>query len=950
VSESSPLRKYCNPKCKGFCEDIKEPESFHNPQAKIVFLVDAPAYETIKDPDDSWSTTEVLNTERYCGYEFFGLLLDNGFKEKQLNDDITILPLTGCILPKSAEPIKEKLHRSCARCNILKIVEDINPHIVVAVGEEALSALPKTISEFLRMGRKNGKYMVNVYRSVAPHRLYYYLPDYEKAVTEYDNKNDVPYNDFMANIKNILLVHNTGITPKPVDYTFIDTPEKLVEVYEIMKAQPILATDIETSGLDPFSKKAKVVSISFSWEEHQGICIPLYHDECPFDEEQLKVVAELVKDILEDDKILKLLHNGKFDCNYLELTMGIKTANFGFDTMLAHYALDEARGTHGLKRLALQHTDLGDYDAFLDTWMQVNGLKNCGYDVIPLDILWQYNCCDTDATLRLYNLFRERLLEEPGDLGVFRDLMDISEAFSQIERNGWTIDLSVLAKLEESMPKEIEVLTQNFFSYPEVIDIQMELQSVENKKKSPKQLEFNPDSPIQMRKLLFDKLQLQEYIPMKKLKDFLTDKGKAERIKMFRTRTKWKTIKDVPLKFLSTGAEVLEFFDELDVHECVKILMSLRKLQKLYGTYVQPVRDTWISDDGYVHASNQIAGTQTGRLACSNPNLQNIPRGSTIKNMFISKFKGGLIGQLDYSQIELRVAALVSREPVLLESYRNGEDIHKRTAAIVNEIDIKEVTKEQRQNVKDVNFGILYGRSAFSLAPKLKKTVDEAEVFIENYFERLPLLKQFIDSKKMEIIDLEVSTSMFGRKRRFTGLNKTWMNFANDKEKRASIEANLREGVNHVIQSTAASFTLYSVIELEKFLKRSGLKSQILGTVYDSIMLDLYPGEQAEVLANAKRIMEEVGVRLGLDWIDIPIVADCEVGPRWGKLAHAVFTEKDREEMMANEEQQKRALDGKRADEGKKIKDSFSSYYDLASSQFLHFNNGQLMEEDLFAA
>jgi DNA polymerase I-like protein with 3'-5' exonuclease and polymerase domains len=273
----------------------------------------------------------------------------------------------------------------------------------------------------------------------------------------------------------------------------------------------------------------------------------------------------------------------------------------------------------------------------------------------------------------------------------------------------------------------------------------------------------------------------------------------------------------------------------------------------------------------------------------------NIPRKSVIKNLFISRFEGGYFGQLDYSQIELRIAATLSKDPFLIDAYMSGVDIHKYTAALMYGIPIESVTKEQRQAAKTINFGNIYGMGPEALAAQLKISVDGAKEFLNKYFAVFEILKQWINLQRKEIVKCGYAKSILGRVRDFSEILK-WVKPGTTKVQehlpkyiRRKFYDCLREGVNHKIQSPAADLTHFSVRYLQGYLTDNNCKSCILGTVYDSIMLDLHPDEVGEILTTAKMIMEGIPELERLDWITIPILAEVEIGRNWGNLHKVIF-------------------------------------------------------------
>jgi DNA polymerase-1 len=868
------------------------------------------------------------------GNDNFGFITEYAGKEKfDFNKDSAYVNIIRCCMPTGIPvDLKKKTLKACGKEHLERIIESTGANLIIICGPDAASFFPNYISSESKANK-----LTKSYRSIVPDRIYYYIESPNVIVEAAEKGEWNLFEEFQYTLRSAKMQMELGIARKIVDYTLVDTLEKAEYFYNILKSKDVLTCDIETATLDRFSPLAKTITISFSWEEQQGVCFPLDHPETPFFGDSLDLIKELIRDILLDDKIAKIFANGKFDVPYLEKTINVRTTNFFFDTMLAHYTIDETKGTHSLKRLAMMYTDMGDYDSALELYKDNNNIVS--YSEIPLELLWVYNCCDTDATIRIFNILKVELESAEKGYERFQHLMNLSDTLSEIEENGFALNRDLLAKLEIEMPIQLKVLENKFFSYPEVIKTQQALTIKANEAyyiKHPKgrkkiSVDFNPDSPIHLRTLLFDSLRLHEVLPMAQLKEYLTKKGQEDL-----DMNEIDEIGDVPLQFLSTGAGSLEFLSKMKAHEVVDILLEYRGLSKLYGTYVKPVRTEWISPDGLVHSNNKVHGTATGRLASEKPNMQNIPRGSVIKQMFTSRWEGGLFGQLDYSQIELKVAAMLSQDPFLTAAFRSGEDIHKKTASLIFHKDTSEVTKDERQYAKSINFGVIYGKMAWSLSTELGISFEEAEEFIRLYFEAYPGLKDWLEMNKRKIIDEERSVSMFGRVRHFPGIKALHRINKRSKDQSKKYYGSLREGGNHIIQSTAADFTLHSIVLLQKYLKQSGLKSLILGTVYDSIMVDIYPGEVRDVIETFKAVMENIGELIGLDWITLPITADAEVGPNWGSLSKVGSSDKNYaylDKDVIRKERERLISLGK--DPLVEMKDKL---YDLRDNRFYTFN------------
>jgi DNA polymerase-1 len=795
-----------------------------------------------------------------------------------------------------------KATKRCAKYYINRMVEYTGIHLVVFLGDKGSYGYTVSLLKECMSNKVD-----HSYRDILTDTIYFYL-DNTYDIISFLNKGDPgPYNQYIETLNKIKAYIFLGVERRKLKYKYIDDLEKFADFYEEIQTKDLVAVDIETASLSPWAKHARVITIAFSWEECQGACVPLYHPETPFDCEEIRIVEDGIKDILTNNSS-KIFHNGKFDCNYIAITMGIEVVNFDVDTMLVHYILDSTRGTHSLKKLALQYTDLGDYDHGLDKYVTDKKVdKSTGYAGVPIEVLWPYNCCDTDATLRIYNLFYPQIIIEDKQ-GLLKYLMRITRTLINVERNGFKLDQEVLTQLEESYPLKMINLESEFKSFPLVEKVRSYYQDVENfkKGKTAKVIEFNMASSAHVGRLFIKELSMWRYLNKHDIMQYLTEKGEEEYLK---EDNNWDTLEDIPYQYYSMSSttfkallDIPEGDYPIHIRKMLEIMIEYNHFGKLYSGYVKRTRKEWIMSDGLVHSSNLVHGTLSGRLASAAPNTQNIPRGSEIKKMFISRFKGGYYLQLDYSQAEFRVATMLSGDRFLIDAYRKGIDIHMYTASMMYGVPYEEVTKSMRQEAKAINFGLIYGKGAPSLAYELGLSVEGATDLIENkYFGKFTALKDWLENCKISIWQEEKAVSMFGRVRKFPGIHA--LGFINrgrlvarenlPKHLRKRFYKALREGVNHIVQSSAADFMLKSLIYTQTYLEDSNMKSLILGTVYDSIMIDVHPEELCTIVKITKSILENIDKLEKLDWVTVPMVADCEVGNNWGSLSPIIFTEED---------------------------------------------------------
>lgn len=736
-------------------------------------------------------------------------------------------------------------------------IEVINPDIIVPMGNVAL----KKISGKTGITKFRGKAVEDNGRIIFPILHPANIFKQPKHATQ-----------FAKDIENLALLLDQGkgfMERADVEYRYLENVNEIEAECERLEDAEWVVFDLETTGLNPFLADQKIICISLTDRDHNGVTIPLEHPEFVWDDVSFQRVKKALKKLLENPNPKKVAHNGKFDMRWLMAKYLIDVRNFAFDPMLAHYvAVSEERGGHGLKELAWEHTDMGGYDNALDEFRKtLPEDKRYNYGNIPWKILREYAAADVDCTMRLIPVFLPLIEANPKWVIAYNDLfINASYALCDVESNGIKLSREVWAEYNDAFPKRIKEIEEKLRQYPEVVLIEreklrmFELRALEMKKpkeeRDPeilkwnkfKGFKFNFGSVQQLRELLFERLGLST--------PFKTDTGE-----------------------LSTGADALEHLE--DKHPISGLLSEWRKLDKLYGTYVEPA-ESWIGEDGLVHPTFNLSGTVTTRLSSEAPNAQNFPRKSNdpfafqykygIKKMFVSRFgKEGIILQFDYSQLELRVAAIFSQDPQLLQAYKEGKDLHIYAAAKVRGILESEVTEDMRTAAKAVNFGLLYGKGAKSLAEDMKMTLDDAQDFIDKYFEEFKGVKAWLDRTRKFVTAEKHVELLTGLWRRLPGVD------SNDRGVQGDA---FRQAVNAPIQGTGANMTMSSLVRINSKFKELGLKSLIAITVHDSIVADVHVSEFAQVYTLMKYEMEN----LPFDWVNVPIVAEAEIGRDYGTL------------------------------------------------------------------
>jgi DNA polymerase-1 len=602
---------------------------------------------------------------------------------------------------------------------------------------------------------------------------------------------------------------NAAVRPK---YETITTMDRLEEWIKAAYAAGVLAFDTETDSLDVMS--ANLVGIALSTAPMNGCYIPLSHD----DGEQLPLqdVLDALTPLLVDPFVTKVLQNAKFDLHIMH-RYGVHIAPVE-DTMLKSYAMYGGKHRHGMDELAVRYLN---YQPI--SFKQVAG--NGTFNQVPLAPATQYSAEDADITLRLAWLFHEQMGKDPDATRVYcgldRPLIDV---LAKMERRGVLVDRQTLSELTTAFRTEAN----------RALD---EAEQIAGP--------FNPASPQQVAKVL-EKLGVRI--------DETTDSGQT-----------------------ATGASVLEDALAKDqgyltppARTLIKSILEFRKFNKLIGTYTEGLQRAINPTTGRVHPSFGMASTTTGRLACSEPNLQNIPirtdEGKLIRSAFIPE-EGNVLISADYSQIELRALAHATGDETLLWSFDKCLDIHQATAATVWRVPFEKVTKDQRRNAKTVNFGIIYGMSAWGLSRQLGISTDEADRMIDDYFRGFPGILAFMERAKDFARANGYVPTIYGRKVWVPDINST------NQGRRHYAE---RAAVNAPIQGTAADVIKAAMLSVDRALEESGLDAAMLLQVHDELVFEASEEHADAALVLIKKTMENA-----VDYLDVPLLVDAKVGRNW---------------------------------------------------------------------
>jgi uracil-DNA glycosylase family 4 len=701
------------------------------------------------------------------------------------------------------------------------------------------------------------------------------------------------------------------------EYYVLDQIE-LVEdlVRALIEDNSVCAFDTETGGLSPFNMTfPHLLCVSLSNQEGVAYTIPFDHDDSPWriggerEHERKRVVSALRK--LFQSGIPFIAQNEKFDRNHLRYTLDdLDLPIVARDTLLEHYAVDERPGTHGLDTLAYRYTGMGGYDKPLEDYKKrhkpANPKLGGSYANIPGNILFPYAAMDADVTVRCDRGIRAEEEFKNPKLRTLSDkfLPQLSRTLARIEWNGATINSDVVDELDRVYSAKMETARTAIYALPTIRKFTADMIAKGKSGKTRKDVfEFNPGSTTQLRAILFDYYKLRPVGLTKTGFDII----RARWAKAYAAADKAGVKKPSFDSVTRTAVEKRqwEYFstDKESLHEYVAqgnelstLILDYREASTLHGTFIKPLADL-LDSEGRIHGTYLPFGTQTGRLSSKEPNLQNIPNkdDAVIKRCYVSRFGNeGVILQLDYSQIELRVAASWFNEPEMLRAYKQKKDLHTVTAIAISGLSpdryeaLDDAKKKQwRTRAKRINFGVLYGGGPPALQRTLKQdgidiSLDECKKLIDDYFRTRPRLKAGIERLKKETARLGYLESFTGRRRRVPEV------FSEDEELRARA---LRQSINFPIQSGASDMTLMSLVLIQREMEERGYRSKLILTVHDSIVFDCHVDEVFEVAELGVRIMEtipklseEVWPGLDWSWLRCPIVADAEIGVSWGQL------------------------------------------------------------------
>ncbi|MBL0104788.1 MAG: DNA polymerase I [Bacteroidetes bacterium] len=593
------------------------------------------------------------------------------------------------------------------------------------------------------------------------------------------------------------------------EYHLADTKEKRQELLSLLNKEKSVCFDTETTSLDVST--AELVGMSFSFKKYDA-----WYVSVPADQKEAQEIVNEFKPFFENAEIEKVAQNLKYDLAILN-RYGVSLKGKPFDTMIAHFLI-QPEMRHNMD--VMSETYLNYAPVSIEALIGKKGKDQKSMRDVPVAEIKEYAAEDADVTMQLKNIF-EKKLHEAGLEKLFNEVeMPLVEVLMDMEAEGILLDKKSLKDLSDQLAIDIT-------------STEAEIQEMAGAK-------FNVSSPKQVGEVLFDRLKIVE--------------------KAAKTKTGQ----------YSTGEDVLSKLENR--HPIVRRILDYRELVKLKNTYVDTLPEMTDSKTGRIHTSyNQVVAV-TGRLSSDNPNLQNIPirteRGREIRKAFIPRDENHTLLSADYSQIELRIIADLSGDPGMLEAFNSGEDIHAATAAKVYGVDLKDVTSDMRRNAKMVNFGIIYGISAFGLADRLNISRTEAKGIIDNYFRQYPYIKEYMDMSIESARSKGYVETILGRRRYLRDINSanaTVRGFAE------------RNAINAPIQGSAADMIKIAMINIHHALKKDHYKSKMLLQVHDELVFDAHISEVEKLKAMVGDYMKnaiklkvpvEIGMGTGKNWLE----------------------------------------------------------------------------------
>ena len=606
-------------------------------------------------------------------------------------------------------------------------------------------------------------------------------------------------------------VEKLSISTTAHDYQLIDSAELRKRLVKYLVVQDEICFDTETDNLEAI--EANLVGLAFAYQTGEAYYVPV-----PGDRKEAQALVDEFKPVFEKEDLTIIAQNAKYDLQVMK-NYGIDIKGNIFDTMLAHYLIDPDT-RHNMDVLAENYLNYSPVS--ITELIGKKGVKQGNMKDVPVEKVVEYAGEDADITLQLKHQLAPKLIEDKL-LNLFEDVeIPLMRVLADIEYNGVKIDTEVLSK----MSKELE--EESAKAQAEIFEMAGE--------------EFNVASPKQLGVILFDKLKLVE-------------KPKKTKTGQY-----------------ATGEDILSKLAH--EHDIAKRILEFREYQKLKSTYVDALPTMISPVDGLVHTDYRQAVAATGRLSSNNPNLQNIPirteKGREIRKAFIPRDEDHVLMAADYSQIELRIVAAFAEDKSMIEAFKEGRDIHATTASKVFKIPLEEVDREMRGKAKGVNFGLIYGISAFGLAQNIGISRTEAQEIISAYFDEFPGVKRYMDEQVNKAREFSYVETILGRRRYLRDIHSKNMTVRGHAE---------RNAINAPIQGSAADMIKLAMINIHQWMKEQKLKSKMIMQVHDELVFDVHKTELETMKTKIPELM------MNAIPLDVPMDVEVGIGENW-LIAH----------------------------------------------------------------
>jgi len=754
-------------------------------------------------------------------------------------------------------------------------IHHVDPDVIVSLGNIA--------TKFL-LGIKGGitKMRGRVFKLDMGHKEYSVIPTFHPASILHGAIRNEP--DMIRDLKKAWGVANGGRDFFIPQWELVNDDFRAIEILQSVISDfksgdvPYAAYDIESVDLDPYQGKMRLLGISVAPREHEGYFIPLFHKESRI---TVGKIAPHLQEFFETVEVVG--HNIKFDYIWTKYNLGYDL-KVRFDTLLASSLIYGDTRSNDLGSLSQDLLSYPDYEAELRRFLESLPKDQRNYGNIPLKLLGPYGATDAAATRALAPIFMERIKTEELDFP-YTLVHHALGVFTEIEINGWRIDIDELHRLQEYYPQRYDAYLKKFFQtrgcrwflnrvtdqrVREILDSKSFPNNIGHEKLNLVRRACNPNSHNQMRSIIFEFYKSQiiditgvNQLPSTNEKTVLTAWSKFSQRAMDSEQ-----ISDPAVKRKTV-------FKYQDAKKFMEYLWVLRSIQNAGSKYLNKLPQHIRPASDILSFSYNITGTVTGRFSTSDFAIHTTPRESDVKRLFIAPWDYGLVLDGDYSQWEMRIMALEAGDDGMLKAFEEGYDIYKYVASKLFNREMEKVTKEERQLAKSVGLGIIYGRGPNSIAEVCQISVDEAKALIEEFFRRFPRIRDFVERCHEEIKTTGKIRTRFNRIRHFPSALReseiTW-------REKGEIE---RAAQNFPIQSLASDLTLIALFSIHEEFMKQGLHSKVLGFVHDGIPAAVYQGELFKVLDIFQKSMS-TRLKEMFPWLDIPIKTGFKTGRSWG--------------------------------------------------------------------